>query len=58
VEQLVSIPLYFFQSFGVLSRRAVAAAQRSWLFKSLSALIVLTGLVASLISIIVNWFTK
>jgi hypothetical protein len=67
LEQIVSIPLYFFQSFGVLSRSAVVAAQRSRLFKFVSALVFLLGLAASLISIlidgrsayhqVINWFS-
>src|ERR1700730_1384639 len=47
VEQVISVPIYFFQIFGVMSRITVSAIQRSRLFKIVSALIMLLGLIAS-----------
>jgi hypothetical protein len=52
VEQMLSIPLYFLSAFGVLSVTTIFALQRSRFFRFCSAVIVLTGLAASVISIV------
>jgi len=52
IEQMLSVPLYFFSAFGLLSAATISGLQQSWLFRLVSAMVVLVGLVASVISII------
>jgi hypothetical protein len=52
VEQMVSIPLYFVLSFGLVTAGTVGYLQKTFLFRSFSALVVLLGIVASIISVV------